>query len=71
MLNFDWLSEVSQETAKMIFFLLYLLVGLLVLSIPNEYVFQGLPKEDRQWYRNLKYWSLAVLGILATIYYLF
>ncbi|WP_149275309.1 hypothetical protein [Pareuzebyella sediminis] len=71
MLNFDWLSGISQETAKMVFFSLYIFIGLLVLIIPNEYIFQGVAKEERFWYKNLKLWALTVLGILATIYYLF
>lgn len=71
MLNFDWLSDISQETAKMIFFSLYLLIGALVLLIPNDYVFEGVKKDERFWYKNLKLWALTVLGILATIYYIF
>jgi len=71
MLNFDWLSGVSQETAKMIFFGLYILIGILVLMLPNDYVYEGIKKEDRHWWNNLKLWSLAVLSILATVYYQF
>lgn len=71
MLNFDWLSEVSAETAKMVFFTMYLIIGILVLLIPNDYIYAGLKKEDRVWYNNLKIWSLSVLAILATIYYNF
>ena len=71
MLNFDWASGISQETAKMIFSGLYLLIGALVMLLPTEYVYQGVPKEKRTWYNNLKVWSWTVLGILATVYYLF
>lgn len=71
MFNFDWLSGISQETAKMVFFSLYLFIGILVLCIPNDYIFQGVLKEERFWYKNLKLWALGVLGILATIYYIF
>ncbi len=71
MLNFDWLSGVSQETAKLIFFGLYILIGALVLMLPNEYVYEGIKKEDRHWWNNLKLWSLTVLFILATVYYQF
>ncbi|WP_339705208.1 hypothetical protein [uncultured Kriegella sp.] len=71
MLNFDWLSGVSAETAKMIFFGLYFLIGALVVMLPNEYIYEGIKKEDRHWWNNLKIWSVAVLGILATVYYQF
>lgn len=71
MLNFDWLSEVSSETAKMVFFVMYLIIGALVLLIPNDYIYAGLKKEERHWYTNLKIWALSVLAILATIYYNF
>lgn len=45
MFNFDWLSGVSQETAKMIFLGLYALIGFLVLLIPTEYVYEALPRK--------------------------
>ncbi|AYN68628.1 hypothetical protein D1013_15200 [Euzebyella marina] len=71
MLNFDWASDIPQETAKMIFFGLYLVIGAFVMLLPNEYIYEGVPKEERFWYNNLKIWSAVVLGILATVYYLF
>ena len=71
MLNFDWLSGVPQETAKMIFLGLYAIIGILIMLIPNEYIYQGLKKEERHWYTNLKLWSWGVLAILGTIYYHF
>ncbi|RKN80776.1 hypothetical protein [Ulvibacterium marinum] len=71
MLNFDWLSGISQETAKLIFFSLYLLIGVLVLLLPDEYVYEGIPKENRHWWNNLKLWSWTVLAILAVVYYQF
>ena len=71
MLNFEWLSGVSQENAKLIFFSLYFLIGALVLMLPNDYVYEGIKNEDRYWWNNLKLWSVAVLSILATVYYQF
>ncbi|MDN3596908.1 hypothetical protein [Zunongwangia endophytica] len=68
MLNFDWLSGVSQETAKIIFLAFYAVIGFLVLLLPKEYVYQGIPEEDRHWWNNLKLWSIVVLLILASIY---
>ena len=71
MLNFDWLSGVSQENAKNIFLVFFVLIGLLVLMIPNDYAYEGVKKSDRHWYNNLKLWSLGSLSILFYIYYIF
>ena len=71
MLNFDWLSDVSQENAKIIFLGLFVLIGALVLLIPNEYAYEGVKKSDRHWWNNLKIWALGSLAILSFIYYIF
>ncbi|MCG2462210.1 hypothetical protein K8352_15730 [Flavobacteriaceae bacterium F89] len=71
MLNFDWLSGISQEMAKNIFLALFVLIAVLVLMIPNEYAYEGVEKEDRHWWNNLKIWSIFVLSILFFIYYIF
>lgn len=71
MLNFDWLSGISQNMAKWIFLGLFILIGILVLFIPNDYIFQGVKKQDRHWYMNLKLWAIIVLGMLFYTYYIF
>lgn len=71
MLNFDWLSDVSAETAKIIFFILFAIIAFLVYLLPNDYIYEGVKKEDRHWYNNLKLWSVGVLSILTYIYYIF
>ncbi|MDN5217075.1 hypothetical protein QQ020_33700 [Fulvivirgaceae bacterium BMA12] len=71
MLNFDWLSGVSAETAKWIFLIFFGLIGVLVVLIPNDYVFEGVPQGDRRWWNNLKLWAIGVLLILSFIYYIF
>lgn len=68
MLNFDWLSGISQENAKLVFLGLFILIGIIILFIPNEYVFKGVEEKDRHWWMNLKYWSVLVLTILFAIY---
>ncbi len=70
-LNFDWLSGIDQVTAKWIFLGLFIFIGLLILLIPRDYIFEGVPEEDRHWYMNLKLWAWAVLGILFYTYYIF
>lgn len=71
MLNFDWLAGVSQETAKMIFLGLFIIIAIVVLFIPNDYIFQGVKKKDRHWWNNLKLWAIFVLAILFFTYYIF
>ncbi|MCB0686831.1 MAG: hypothetical protein KDC53_09905 [Saprospiraceae bacterium] len=71
MLNFNWLQNVSAEQAKIIFLILFGIIAVLVLSISNEYIFEGIAKEDRRWYMNLKIWALLVLGSLFYTYYIF
>ncbi len=71
MFNFDWLSGISQDTAKLIFLGLFLVIGILVLMVPNEYAYEGIKKKDRFWWNNLKLWSIFVLSILFFIYYIF
>ena len=71
MLNFDWLAGVSIETAKMVFLVLFVLIGILILYIPNDYIFKGIEKNKRHWWLNLKLWAIGVLSILFFIYYIF
>lgn len=68
-LNFDWLSGVSMGAAKSVFLVLFVLIGVLVLLIPNEYVYRGV--EKRRWWLNLKLWALVDLAFIFTTYYVF
>ncbi len=69
MLNFDWLSSLSPEAAKWVFLGLFILIGLLVWRIPNEYIYAGVT--DRRWWHNLKIWAICVLGLIFFTYYIF
>ena len=69
MLNFNWLADVSAETAKWIFLLLYVLIGVAVMMIPNRYLYEGLTKI--RWYHNLKLWTVGLLSFIFVVYYIF
>ena len=71
MLNFDWLAGISQESAKLIFLVMFVLIGVVILFIPNDYIFQGVEKKNRRWWNNLKLWAIAVLALLFLTYYIF
>jgi hypothetical protein len=68
-LNFEWLSGLSIGAAKSVFLALFVLIGILVLLIPNDYIYQGV--EKRRWWLNLKLWALADLALIFFTYYIF
>jgi hypothetical protein len=68
-LNFGWLAGVSIGAAKNVFLVLYVLIGILVLLIPNDYIFKGVTK--RKWWLNLKLWALGDLAFIFITYYIF
>ena len=68
-LNFEWLAGVSLGAAKNVFLILFVLIGILVLLIPNDYVFKGAKK--RKWWFNLKLWALCDLTFIFITYYIF
>ena len=71
MLNFDWLAGVSQESAKMVFLVMFVLIGVVILFIPNDYIFQGIEENRRHWWNNLKLWAIGALALLFFTYYIF
>ena len=68
-LNFEWLSGLSIGAAKSVFLVLFVLIGVLVLLIPNDYIYQGV--KNRRWWLNLKLWALADLALIFFTYYIF
>ncbi len=69
MLNFNWLADIPVESAKWIFLLLFILIGVLVLFIPNKFIYEGL--EEIRWWHNLKMWAIALLVFIFVVYYIF
>ena len=68
-LNFNWLGWLSMDAAKMIFFVLFILIGVLVWLLPNDYVYEGV--EHPRWWHNLKLWATGVLAMIFFTYYIF
>ena len=69
LLNFEWLSGVGMGAAKSIFLLLFVVIGILILLIPKDYIFEGV--ENRRWWHNLKLWALGDLVFIFITYYIF
>jgi len=68
-LNFEWLAGFSMGAAKSVFLILFVLIGILVILIPNDYIYEGLNK--RRWWLNLKVWALVDLIFIFVTYYVF
>lgn len=68
-LNFDWLGGIPVGAAKWVFLLLFVAIGVLVLRIPADYVFEGV--SHRRWYRDLRLWGIGVLAFIFVTYYVF
>ncbi|MDX2445502.1 MAG: hypothetical protein QNK30_17035 [Bacteroidales bacterium] len=47
------------------------MIAILVLLLPNDYVFEGVEKKDRHWWNNLKLWAIGVLSLLFITYSVF
>jgi hypothetical protein len=69
MLNFDWLTSVSPTTAKIVFLVLFGVIGLLVLMIPKKDIYEGV--ENPKWWHNLKLWAWGVLLLIFVTYCIF
>ncbi len=69
MLNFDWLADVPTAAAKWGFLILFMVIGLIVLMIPDEYIYEGV--EQPRWWHNLKAWALGLLAFIFVTYYVF
>jgi hypothetical protein len=69
LLNFEWLTEVPISSAKGVFLVLFVVIGVLVLLIPGEYVYEGV--ENRRWWHNLKLWAIGDLAFIFVTYYIF
>ena len=69
LLNFEWLTHVSIGLAKSVFLVLFVLIGVLVLFIPSDYIYEGI--EKRRWWHNLKLWAIGDLAFIFITYYIF
>lgn len=69
MLNFDWLAGIPMDVAVWIFLSLFILIGILVMFVPREFIYQGV--EHPRWWHNLKIWAIGDLVLIFLIYYIF
>lgn len=68
-LNFEWLAWFSAETAKNIFIVIFLVIGILVWLLPQDYIYEGL--DNPRWWHNLKLWATGVLTMIIVTYLIF
>ena len=69
LLNFEWLSGIDIGTAKSIFLIFFVVIGILILLIPKDYIYEGV--KNRRWWHNLKLWAWGDLIFIFITYYIF
>ena len=69
LLNFEWLSGVGTSASKSVFLVLFVIIAILVLLLPKDYIYEGV--ENRRWWYNLKLWALGDLAFIFITYYIF
>lgn len=69
MLNFEFLSQISAGTAKMIIIALFGIIIGLVWLVRRDFILQGVDR-PRGWH-NLRLWATVVVLLLASIYLYF
>lgn len=68
-LNFEWSHDVTPFQAKVVFLVLFVVIGLLVSMAPKWYIHQGV--ERPRWWHNLKLWAWGVLLSIFVTYCVF
>jgi len=69
LLNFEWLTGVGMGASKNVFLILFVAIGILVLMLPKDYIYEGV--EKRRWWHNLKLWAIGDLVFIFITYYIF
>ena len=69
LLNFEWLTGVGMGASKNVFLVLFVVIAILVLLIPKDYIYEGV--EKRRWWHNLKLWAIGDLAFIFITYYIF
>jgi hypothetical protein len=69
LLNFEWLTGVGMGASKNVFLILFVAIGILVLMLPKDYIYEGV--ENRRWWHNLKLWAIGDLAFIFITYYIF
>jgi hypothetical protein len=68
-LNFEWLTGLGMTASKSVFLILFVVIGVLVLMLPKDYIYEGV--KDRRWWHNLKLWAIGDLVFIFVTYYIF
>ena len=68
-LNFEWLTGLGMGASKGIFLALFVVIGILVLLVPKDHIYEGV--RNRRWWHNLKLWAIGDLAFIFITYYIF
>ena len=69
MLNFDWISGIDIEIAKVLVLMAFIAPLIFAFTLKREYIYKG--AEDLKKWRNLKGWILLLTIIMVSVYMYF
>ncbi|MBD3377556.1 hypothetical protein GF406_21185 [candidate division KSB1 bacterium] len=69
MLNFDWISHLSQGWARFMVIIPFLIAWIFAMLLPKDYIYLG--ADDQKPWRNLKLWVTGIVFLQIGIYLIF
>lgn len=69
MLNFDWISHIDMNVAKLLMLLAFIGPLVFTLTLKKSYIFAG--TSDTRLFKNLKIWIALLTAIMLVVYWSF
>ena len=69
MLNFNWLSDLSEAWGRFLVIMAFIVPLIFAITLPKKYIYQG--AQNYKLWRNLKFWVFIIVAIQVAIYIYF
>lgn len=69
MFNFNWIADLSENWARFLVIMAFILPMIFAMTLSKKYIYQGAP--DQKSWRNLKIWVFVIVAVQVAIYIYF